>query len=371
MAVTPAMATLIPTPSASPTRDYDSDDDGLIEISTLDQLDAIRFDLNGDGQADNSRHEAEYALSFPNANPGAGCPGDGCSGYELAKNLDFDDPSSYASGSANRGWRKADGGNGWLPIGMFKDGPALPFQGVFEGNGSTITGLFVDVGRYHAGLFSVVGHSGEIRNLGLVRADVSGRLEVGGLVGRHRGVVKSSYATGVVSGDWSVGGLVGLNNGRIVTSYAAVDASGGDVVGGLVGDNQGPILAGYAIGAVSGRDSVGGLVGRTYERDGILASYATGFVSGRSCVGGLVGKELGVYAGAAAGADDEMRVGLCITRRPENGGTRTGIIQSYWDMETSGHMLAMQRMSSWNSKAKPPRSYRVPQVTQASIAPGT
>ena len=268
-----------------------------------------------------------------------GCPGDGCSGYELAKDLDFDDPSSYESGLANRGWRKVDGGNGWLPIGMFEDGPILPFQGVFEGNGRTIIGLFVDVGRYQAGLFSAVGNSGEIRNVGLVRADVSGALEVGALVGRNRGVVKSSYATGVVSGDWSVGGLVGLNKGRIATSYAAVDASGGDVVGGLVGDNQGLILAGYANGTVTGRDSVGGLAGITSEREGILASYATGFVSGRTCVGGLVGNELGAYSGAATGADGEKREGSCITRRPGDEPTKIGTIPSYWDVETSGQMI--------------------------------
>ena len=31
------------------TVDYDTDDDGLIEISNLAQLDAVRYDLSGDG----------------------------------------------------------------------------------------------------------------------------------------------------------------------------------------------------------------------------------------------------------------------------------------------------------------------------------
>ena len=30
--------------------DYDADDDGLIEVSRLEQLNAIRFDLDGDGK---------------------------------------------------------------------------------------------------------------------------------------------------------------------------------------------------------------------------------------------------------------------------------------------------------------------------------
>ena len=144
----------------------------------------------------------------------------------------------------------------------------------------------------------------------------------------------------MVTGDWGVGGLVGLNSGRIVTSYAAVNATGGDVVGGMVGDNKGPILAGYAIGTVSGRDSVGGLVGAKYEPGGIFASYATGFVSGGSCVGGLIGREFGVYPGAVTSDyDKEKRETFCVTKRPENEGSKIGIIQSYWDMETSGHMV--------------------------------
>lgn len=30
--------------------DYDADDDGLIEIEWLEQLDAVRWDLDGDGE---------------------------------------------------------------------------------------------------------------------------------------------------------------------------------------------------------------------------------------------------------------------------------------------------------------------------------
>ena len=30
--------------------DYDTDDDGLIEIEWLEQLDAVRWDLDGDGE---------------------------------------------------------------------------------------------------------------------------------------------------------------------------------------------------------------------------------------------------------------------------------------------------------------------------------
>lgn len=36
--------------SAQSAVDYDADDDGLIEIEWLEQLDAVRWELNGDGE---------------------------------------------------------------------------------------------------------------------------------------------------------------------------------------------------------------------------------------------------------------------------------------------------------------------------------
>ena len=44
---------------------YDSDGDGLIEIRSLAQLDAVRHDLNGNGIPDNSDDSAAYTAAFP------------------------------------------------------------------------------------------------------------------------------------------------------------------------------------------------------------------------------------------------------------------------------------------------------------------
>ena len=38
-----------PPAAAQTTTDYDADDDGLIDINNLDQLNAIRWDLDGNG----------------------------------------------------------------------------------------------------------------------------------------------------------------------------------------------------------------------------------------------------------------------------------------------------------------------------------
>ena len=64
--------TVLPTTAV----DYDIDDDGLIEISNLAQLSAVRYDLYGGGWS--FGQPAEYAEAFPN---GGGCPGMRGSGW--------------------------------------------------------------------------------------------------------------------------------------------------------------------------------------------------------------------------------------------------------------------------------------------------
>ena len=65
----------------------DSDGDGLIEISSLAQLDAIRYDLDGDGLPSSNTAQADrdaYSAAFPVAGSGTVCTsGDTCVGYEL------------------------------------------------------------------------------------------------------------------------------------------------------------------------------------------------------------------------------------------------------------------------------------------------
>ena len=76
------------TARAQTTVDYDGDDDGLIEVTTVAQLGAIRWDLNGDGAVDPGGDAASYGAAFPNAmvSPLMGCATTGCVGYELTAN---------------------------------------------------------------------------------------------------------------------------------------------------------------------------------------------------------------------------------------------------------------------------------------------
>ena len=52
--------------------DYDTDGDDLIEISTLAQLNAIRYDADGNGSV-SAADQANYTAAFDNAIPGRGC----------------------------------------------------------------------------------------------------------------------------------------------------------------------------------------------------------------------------------------------------------------------------------------------------------
>ena len=219
-------------------RDYDVDNDGLIEIGTLAQLDAVRYDLNGNGLVDGATWRPYYADgAFPMGALEMGCP-DGCVGYELSMDLDFDTDGSGAADSGDTYW---NAGAGWAPIGS-EDGP---FTASFTGNGHTLTNLFINRPTEDGiGLFGEVQRGGVtgrgvIRNVGLIKVDVTGRDAVGSLFGRTLyGVVIGSHASGRVAGGDQVGGLVGESWGNLIDTYAAVDVSGNQAVGGLVGHHS-------------------------------------------------------------------------------------------------------------------------------------
>ena len=295
---------------------YDRDSDGLIEIGNLEQLNAVRWDLDGDGVVDSVRYADAYNAAFPGAGDRMSCPRYGCVGYELAHSLDFESAASYAAGEVSSAWTT---GGGWLPIGYH----GRVFSGVFEGNGFAVANLFIDYSEYHgkpdadfapeiAGLFGF--SRGDIRRVGVVDADVVGGNGVGGLVGYALvgGMVADSYVSGKVAGAADVGGLVGWNQGRVVGSYAVGNVLGDANVGGLVGWNEGSVVGSYATGNVSGEVKVGGLVGSNYG-GAVGGSYAVGNVTGGSEVGGLVGYSGwgGSVMGSYANGDvsGEVRVG--------------------------------------------------------------
>ena len=257
-------------------RDYDRDDDGLIEVSNLAQLNAIRHDLDGGGWTGGD--VPQYTGAFPDPAYGMGCPVTGCKGYELIADLDFDTNGNGAAGEGDAYWHS---GGGWKPI-----GGDVGYTGEFHGNGHTISNLFINYSQNHIGLFGKISGSGFVHHVGLVNANVwaySGNLRVGTLVGEvgsASAAVAASYATGGVHGTEAysvgnynvaynvfgsdaVGGLVGMNGGHVAASWTNTSVTGQKYVGGVVGHNKGAVKSLYALGNVSGTSNVHGVVGFT------------------------------------------------------------------------------------------------------------
>ena len=135
-----AWATLSLAQAQSANGVYDSDNDELIEISYLEQLDAIRYDPNGDGSVATGDQSA-YDAAFPVTGSNKVCDA-GCKGYELANALDFKQASSYQSGSVNTAWTDT-AGDGWTPILHTDANDATKGYGAdFEGNGHAIANLY-------------------------------------------------------------------------------------------------------------------------------------------------------------------------------------------------------------------------------------
>ena len=338
--------------------DYDKDDDGLIEIEYLEQLNAISWDLDGDGVANNAANAEAYNNEFPRGAAWAGCPLGGCSGYELTRSLDFNDPDSYARGEVHTDWLQ---GNGWIPIVGVEIGD-VAFRAILEGNYHTISNLYIGhSGFADSGVSGLFGTStGDIRRIGLVDVNVAGGNLVGALAGHNGGRITESYATGTVSGIHKVGGLIGENSGTVANSHFTGSVSGERTVGGLVGSNGGAVTHSRADASVSGDGTVGGLVGD--NRETINTSYSSGSVSGIYYrIGGLVGHNHGTIsasysASAVLGVESSVGTGgltggnegvisTSYSVGDVSGDSRVGglvginsgtVIASYWNINTSG-----------------------------------
>ena len=314
-------------------QDYDDNENGLIDIRNLAQLNAIRWDLDGNGVADASANNDDYAAAFGRPQPGMGCPESDhddnsgtpdepvCTGYELRANLDFD------TGAAGDRTDDAyyNGGAGWTPIGgvvttghpfsydtIFANSISpTAYSGRFNGNGHTISNLsIVRTSEDALGLFGAI--SGHIEQVGLVNPSVvtTTGAALGPLVGYAKSTarVTASYAQGgEVRGGGYAGGLVGYNKGAITVSYAdvavrVVTPPPGQraaqpalrAVGGLVGANTGTITYSYAIGkpvndANSPVHNAGGLLGLHDNTLGgrVANSYWDTIRTGRATSAGL------------------------------------------------------------------------------------
>ncbi len=257
--------------------------------------------------------------------------------------------------------------NKWTPIGT----QASPFRGTFDGDGHTVSGVYVDSGIDCAGFFGSVvipsNTSGDadapdkmtseyvlqhtqtsIKNIKITNAEIHGGYSVGGIVGYAENlglsdcsfegdvygsgnsiggivgwayyytVINQCYSSGTVSGNQRVGGIAGYANGNsvIVKSYSNMAVSGKLNVGGVGGTLSGAFLEGcFFLGSVSADDTVGGLVGYALFST-VCDAYAIAPVTSTGKeVGGTIGSVYGsecdsnFYSYETSGVDGTAGVG--------------------------------------------------------------
>ncbi|MCD4829200.1 MAG: T9SS type A sorting domain-containing protein [Candidatus Cloacimonetes bacterium] len=228
-------------------------------------------------------------------------------------------------------------GAGFSPIGT---GALHDFSGSYNGQGYTIDGLYMNRPTNDCpGMFGIV-TAITCDNLGLTNVEMTGHINVGGLVGYDFGgsTITNCYSTGSVSGtNDNIGGLVGTNgqSSTISNCYSTASVAGVNCVGCLAGASFGTIGDSYSTGSVNGTvNYIGGLVGGC--SGSIINCYSTGSVNGISKVGGLVGYVYGsdgsvinCYSTGSVNGTENFIGGLV-------GSNASTVTSSFWDIETSG-----------------------------------
>ena len=306
-------------------------------MKTHQQLNAIRYDLNGNGKQDSvsASDWTNYTAAFSSPATGMGCKltdhdSDSntadqptCVGYELMNDIDLD-----TDGDGNIGTDSGDAyynsGAGWVPIGNNPN----HYVGDFKGNGNTINNLFISRSTTaYQGIFGIIGSGARIETLGVINANVTGSVNSGILGGDNSGAIVACYTTGKAQGNGAVGGLVGsVNGGSVNSAYSTAYVTANGSVGGLVGYFwSGSITNSYSTGRVTSSGSnVGGLIGGALG--GATNSYWDTSTSGQTTSAGgsgVVGKTTrqlqtptgynGIYANWNTNLDGDTTTGDAMT----------------------------------------------------------
>ena len=247
-------------------------------------------------------------------------------------------------------------GEGWRPIGERQNS----FEGQYNGQGFTISGLSLNRSEDYQGLFGSISVA-KIKNLTLTEINVEGYNQVGSIVGISiASTIENCKSSGLVIGQAHIGGLVGENYYKSSISDSSFEGailSRYGVVGGIVGSNDSSTVRKcFSHSDITTSMQAGGIVG--IHQDSILEnSYSTGIVHSSEYGGGLVGwsKNSSVkncycltetqvsYCGGGliGGIDDKAVVENCFSAGKTDGGGLIGcnndseVKDSFWDVETS------------------------------------
>jgi len=264
--------------------------------------------------------------------------------------------------SATSAW---DYGKGWTPVGN----AIVKFTGSYNGNGHTISGLYINrPDEDYQGFFGN-GLSTVVSNLGLNSFTISGRNYVGGIIASIQySLISACQANGTVNGvTHTFGCLIGqAYESAIISCNSSGNVSGMNNIGGLAGScSNSEIISCYSVCGVTGTSSnTGGLIGSTYSSH-IKGCYSTGNAAGSLYVGGLTGTSTfafiddsysrgnvsgnGSLGGLAGSIDNTTITNSYSTGSVESNGQYGGfvgnsvnssVINCFWDTETSGQLMS-------------------------------
>ncbi|MCD7828231.1 MAG: sigma-70 family RNA polymerase sigma factor [Clostridiales bacterium] len=225
--------------------------------------------------------------------------------YILTADIVLNDTSDFSS------WSETAPKNSWTPIGYSNsDDDHSYFMGSFNGNGHTISGIYVSSDGNYQGLFGII-RNGSVKNLNIEYSYISGGSYVGGIAGYYAsdtgssGIELCAFSGTVESSGNNAGGIVGYvrcegENASITLSQccasgivAAVKYAGG--IAGVSESASGSILIenSYSTASVTASGSAaGGIAGVQRVSDGnsqIKYCCNLGNISGESD-GGIAGE---------------------------------------------------------------------------------
>ena len=175
-----------------------------------------------------------------------------------------------------------------VPIEVIDD-----FRGTFDGQGHTISGLYVE--DKNAGLFEKVSNSASVKNIDIENSLFIAQEDAGSLFGsgyNHNTKVENCYSNAIVFSEHTAGGIVGGFGGSMSNCCfkGTVILNGYGAVGGIVGEGYGTFSACANSGSVYDIDFtsyVGGFAGEFTGN--AYQCYNTGYVYSAFEAGGFVG----------------------------------------------------------------------------------
>lgn len=141
-------------------------------------------------------------------------------------------------------------GKEWTPVGN----SGQTYNGTFDGQGHTITGLNISSPSEAVALFGDIGGAGKVMNLQLKDVTYKGSTAMGGIAHGNNGTITACSVMGTLTNttnNGAVGGIAAINYGTITACWFNGTITGGSNVGGIAvfnlnaGSYDGKITACY------------------------------------------------------------------------------------------------------------------------------